>query len=118
MNMKDLVTAHATLFRSEASNVSSLILVTTAGVISGVPMFADSVKIQPGEEAEIRILATLGKISVKKTDLLGDENVLVLRDVKIQQGQVTLSLPCSVVRYDSVIACAVSSDSCFSLKIS
>ena len=104
MNMKELITTQARiLHKEEISDNGVLILATASGVICGVPVFSDYV---PNTKEEKLMMRTLS-VDPKPNFLYGDETVFMLRNVSIHQGRDSVTTPWFLIRYDSVIGCAI-----------
>lgn len=103
MDMKDLIFTQARILQKEdAQGRGALVLITTTGIIYGIPVFSDYVPNSADEKLMFRIFP----VSRDSIDLYGDSFSFTLRDVLIRRESKSMRLPWLVVRFDSVLACS------------
>ncbi len=109
MNTKELITANALLLRHEAFPDNRLILVTGAGVMTGIPVFACDGYVSKEEETVAKTVEKITDANTNPDTLRGDDSVFMLRIVNIKRAHRQIAIPFLFLRYDSVIACTIGS---------
>lgn len=103
MNMKDLIIAQSRILQKEDLQGRGVLnLITTAGVIRGIPVFSDYEPNSMDEKLMLRVFPVF-RDSVR---LYGDNSSFMLRDVLIRGENKSMRLPWLAIRFDSVIACS------------
>lgn len=107
MNMMNCVTVYARLLQKEELRAQGLLaLITASGIIYGVPVLANYDSHNLDEKLMMKILSDFHRPSAPNF-LLGDDDVFMLRNVHVEQGNKLLEMPCILVRFDAILGLGI-----------